>query len=218
MSSASPARAAALRMRELRQAEVEHLHRPSARDLDVRGFQIAMNDPLLVGRFEGLGDLLRDRQRLIDAESDRARSDRPASSPSTSSMTSARITAGCPRGRGCAAMLRMIQGGEHLGFAREPRERSGSRAKASGSDLHRDVAIQLRIASAIDLAHAAGAEGRQDFVSADPRGGQQRHQIFRSAGIIPVASGEPSGFCECLIWGSGWRHLKAVSKWTMCER
>ena len=34
--------------------------------LDVRGFQITMNDPLLVRGFQRLGDLLRDRQRLIE--------------------------------------------------------------------------------------------------------------------------------------------------------
>ena len=49
-----------------RQPEVEHLHGPVASQLDVRGFEIAVDDALLVRRFEGLGDLLRDRQRLID--------------------------------------------------------------------------------------------------------------------------------------------------------
>ena len=34
--------------------------------LDVRGLQIAMDDPLLVRRFERLGDLLRDRQRFVE--------------------------------------------------------------------------------------------------------------------------------------------------------
>jgi hypothetical protein len=33
-------------------------------------------------------------------------------------------------------------------------------------DLDRDLAIQLRVARAIDLAHAAGAERRDDFVRA----------------------------------------------------
>ena len=39
--------------------------------------------------------------------------------------------------------------------------RSGSAANASGQDLERDVALQLRVARAIDLAHAAGAERRR---------------------------------------------------------
>ena len=61
---------------------------PSGAHLDVRGLQIAMDDPLLVRRFERLGDLLRDRQRLVDR--DRAARDAlRQSSPSTSSITSA---------------------------------------------------------------------------------------------------------------------------------
>ena len=55
-----------VRVRELREAEVEHLHHAVRRDLDVRGLQIAMDDPLLVGGFERLGDLPRDRQRLVE--------------------------------------------------------------------------------------------------------------------------------------------------------
>ena len=39
---------------------------PSVTHLDVGGLQIAMDDALLVRRFERLGDLLRDGQRLID--------------------------------------------------------------------------------------------------------------------------------------------------------
>ena len=46
---------------------------PSASHLDVRGLQIAVDDPLLVRRFERVGDLLRDGQRLV--ERDRAARD-----------------------------------------------------------------------------------------------------------------------------------------------
>ncbi len=56
-----------------REPEVEHLHRAISADLDVRGLQIAMDDPLLMCRFEGFGDLLRDGQRVV--ERDRATRD-----------------------------------------------------------------------------------------------------------------------------------------------
>ena len=56
------------RMRELRQAEIKHLHGAVRPHLDVRGFEIAMNDPLFMRRFERLRDLLRDRQRLVDRD------------------------------------------------------------------------------------------------------------------------------------------------------
>ena len=53
-----------------------------------------MDDPLLVRRFERLGDLLRDRQRLVDAESLRARCAVTDPRRSTSSITSARTSSG----------------------------------------------------------------------------------------------------------------------------
>jgi hypothetical protein len=48
----------------LGQAEVEHLHGAVVAHLDVRGLQVAMDDPLFVRRFERFGNLPRDRQRL----------------------------------------------------------------------------------------------------------------------------------------------------------
>ena len=41
---------------------------PSARHLDVRGLEIAMDDPLLVRRLERFGDLFRDQERLINRD------------------------------------------------------------------------------------------------------------------------------------------------------
>ena len=73
---------------ELRQPEIQHLHGAVGSHLDVGGLEIAMDDPLLVRRFERFRDLPRDRQRLID----RDRSMRDAVGerrPSTSSITSA---------------------------------------------------------------------------------------------------------------------------------
>ena len=56
-----------------------------------------------------------------------------------------------------------------LRFALEAREPIGVGRERVGQDLDRDVAIQLRVARAIDLAHPAGAERRQDLVGAEPR-------------------------------------------------
>ena len=54
------------RIRELREPEIEDLHRTVRRDLDIRRLEISMDDPLLVRRFERLADLPRDRQRLVE--------------------------------------------------------------------------------------------------------------------------------------------------------
>ena len=72
-----------------REAEIQHLHRAVGAQLDVRGLQIAMDDPLLVRRFESLGDLPGDRQGLIDRDRAPAAMRCERSSPSTSSITRA---------------------------------------------------------------------------------------------------------------------------------
>ena len=61
----------------------------------------------------------------------------------------------------------MIQRGEDLRFALEAGEAIGIAGEGIRQNLERDVAIQLRIARAIHLAHAAGAKGREDFVRAE---------------------------------------------------
>ena len=55
-------------------------------------------------------------------------------------------------------MFGMIQRGERLRFALEAREPVGIACEGVGQDLDRDIAIQLRIARAIHLAHAARAD------------------------------------------------------------
>ena len=58
--------------------------------------------------------------------------------------------------------VRVIQRGEHARFALEARQAIRDRPRTtSRQDLERDVAPQLRVARAIDLAHAAGAEQRR---------------------------------------------------------
>ena len=53
-------------LEDLREAEVEELDSPVGRDLDVRGLEVAVDDPLLVRRFQGLGDLPRERERFFE--------------------------------------------------------------------------------------------------------------------------------------------------------
>ena len=54
--------------------------------------------------------------------------------------------------------VRMVQRREHFGFALEAGEAFGIVGEARREDFDRDVALQPRVARAIDLAHAAGAE------------------------------------------------------------
>ena len=57
--------------------------------------------------------------------------------------------------------VRMVQRREDFGFALEAREALGVRGEDVGQDLDRDLAFQLRVRRAIDLAHAAGADLRR---------------------------------------------------------
>ena len=57
----------------------------------------------------------------------------------------------------------MIQRREGLGFAREPCEPFGVAYEEIGQHFDRDVAIQLRVARPIHLAHAPGPEGGKDL-------------------------------------------------------
>ena len=54
-----------------------------------------------------------------------------------------------------------------FGFALEARQAIGIARERLGRILMRDVAIQLRVARAIDLAHPAFADRRGDFVDAE---------------------------------------------------
>jgi hypothetical protein len=53
---------------DLRKAEVPQLHHAIRSELDVRRLQIAVDDPSLVRRFQGIRDLSRDRQYLLDRD------------------------------------------------------------------------------------------------------------------------------------------------------
>ena len=79
-----------------------------------------MNDPLLVRRFERVGDLPGDGQGFVEGIAPRAiRCDR--SSPSTSSITSATTSIALVEPVD-AGDVRMVQRREHFRFALKPRE------------------------------------------------------------------------------------------------
>ena len=170
----------------LRETEVEDLDRAVGRELDVRGFQIAMDDAALVRGFERVGDLSRDRQRFV--QRNRPCAMRSASvGPSTSSRTSAR----CLRVLEAVDLrdVRMVQRRERPALrARKRASRSGSAANASGRTLIATSRFSLRVARAIHLAHAARADQRDDFVSADTGAGSHSHRSIDNPPIPQSAN------------------------------
>ena len=75
----------------------------------------------------------------------------------------------------------MREGGDGFGLALEARERGGVRREALGKDFDRDVAVELRVARAVDLSHASGAERPEHLVAADFRPRGQGHREPQSA-------------------------------------
>ena len=88
MLSVSLERSSLGRVERFREAEFQHFDGAVTAHLDVRGFQIAVDDALPVRRLEGFGNLLCERQHSEIGIGPRAM---PSASvgPSTSSITSA---------------------------------------------------------------------------------------------------------------------------------
>ena len=84
----------------------------------------------------------------------------------------------------------MIQRGEHVRLALEARHALGIVAEPVRDDLDRHVATELRVARAIDLAHAPGADKREDLVGAKASAGCQGQKV-RCSRIIPVGGDPP---------------------------
>ena len=171
----------------LREPEVEHLHRAVVADLDVGRLQIAMDDALLVRGFERLGDLLRDRQRFVERN-------RAARDPLREVLAldefhdERRDASGCSSSPWMCAMFGWLSDGERPALRAEAREPIGVAGQRRGQHLDRDVAIQLRVARAIDLAHPAGADERGDFVGPEtgPRSQSQAVLDYMGGAVRPT--------------------------------
>src|ERR1700730_15194323 len=70
----------------------------------------------------------------------------------------------------------MVERREHLCFALESRQPIRVGRKDVGKELDGNVAIELDVARAVDLAHAACAQRRQDFVRSEARASGLRHE------------------------------------------
>ena len=147
---------------------------PSGRDLDVGGLQIAVDDALLVRRFERLGDLLRDRQRLVERNR-AARDPLRQSSPSTSSITSACM----PPDLFEPVDARRCWDDSARRASSASRWKRASRSASAANDvrqhLDRHLALQLGVGRAIHLAHAACADLGGDLMDAESGAGREGH-------------------------------------------
>ena len=74
------------------------------------------------------------------------------------------------------ADVRMAQARNGLGFAVETLARLRIARKMRGQNLDGDDAVKPRIARPVDLAHASGADRRDDLVRAEPGCGREGHR------------------------------------------
>jgi hypothetical protein len=70
----------------------------------------------------------------------------------------------------------VVQRSEDLSFSLEPGEPIGIVGKGIRQHLQRDVAIQLRVARAVHLAHAASAERRDNLIGANSGAGSESQE------------------------------------------
>src|SRR5262249_39637623 len=143
----------------------------------VRGLQVAMDNTFVVGGFERLGDLPANVERFVDGNGT-ARHDvckRFAGNKlQHEELRSVRFRQVVDR-----PDVRMIERSEKMCFALEPNEPIRILREILRQDFDGDFPAELRIACAINLAHAARSERSQDFIRA-----------------------EKSSFCECHEMGA----------------
>ena len=161
------------------ETEIEDLGDAVRRELDVGGFEIAMDDAALVRRVERVDELTCDRDRLVDREFPL----RPHPRVERLPLDQLHHDGGEPRpllqavdGRN----IRVVERRQNPRFALEPCEPVLIRREQPWQNLDRDLAMQLGIARAVDLAHAACAQLREDLIGTESCADIERHRL-RSA-------------------------------------
>src|SRR2546428_6144786 len=72
--------------------------------------------------------------------------------------------------------VRMGKGGDRARSVLKALQPRGIRRDRFGEDLDRDVAPETRVARAINLPHAAGADRRDDFIGTEARADRESHR------------------------------------------
>ena len=181
----------------LGQAEVEDLHDAVGLNHDVAGLEVAMDDALFVRRVQRVGDLTRDVERVSEIQRPRPATVRReavglrtlsegCARPAPTARSRDDVGQRLPRHQlhderlDAVAFLqpvdlrdvRMIERRQQARFARKPSAAVGVGRQVRRQHFDGDVAPELRVARAIDLAHAAGTDPRLDQVDAEPASGQ----------------------------------------------
>jgi hypothetical protein len=142
---------------------------PSSRTFISAGFRLRWLTPCSHAAFKGLGNLGGDRERFVKRNwtlRDAVRERRPLDQLHDESRDAVALFEAVN-----LADVGMVQRGENLRLAFEAREPVAIKSEELGEDLQCDGAIELRVMRAIDLAHAARADGSKNLVRAEARAG-----------------------------------------------
>ena len=153
-----------------------------------------MDDPLLVGRFEGFGDLLGDGQGFVDRDRplrDAVRQRRPLDEFKDQRLDAVRLLQPVD-----APDVGMVQRGEHLGLTLEAGQPVRVGGERLGENLERHVAVELGVAGLIDLTssrqESPRATGRcsSSPLAACFRGGATISRPYPSCTPAPLRTGQ----------------------------
>jgi hypothetical protein len=161
----------------LRQAEVEQLG-ARFRQHHVARLEVAVDNAGAVRGVERTGDVDGDRQRF------RQREGKSSLSAPRQTLLERLAVNQLHDEKGGAVVIADIEERADVGvgelregtrFAVEPLAQLRVGGERTGQHLDRDGPIEPRIAGLVDLAHAAGADGRDDLVGSKACAGRQRH-------------------------------------------
>ena len=161
----------------LGEAEVEHLHRAVASDLDVGRLEVPVDDAEVMGGLDACGDLLRDAQRLVERYrplDEAIREGRPLHQLEDEGGDAA----GCFEAVD-APDVRMVEGRERSRLAFESGDTRRIGDERVRQDLEGDVTSKPRVTRAIHDTHPAGAKCGQHLVGPETTAGTERHQMGR---------------------------------------
>jgi hypothetical protein len=153
------------RLERPRQAKVQHLDGAIGTNLDVGGLEIAVNDALLMRRFERVGNLPRNPDRLVDW--DRPFDDAIGERHPVDQLQDERGGAACSLHAVDRSDVRKIQRSERPRLAIETRKTLGVHRNRVRKYFDRHLSPEVGVRGAIDLAHSTNANLVGDLVRAD---------------------------------------------------
>ena len=163
-------------IRELREAEIEHLDAAvvlTLSDHDVAGLQVAVRDAFLVGGRDGIGHGNRNRQDLVESQA--AFRNHFGEGPSFDQLHREERHAVDGLDRMNRDDVRMVERGDGPGLALEALAAFGIECRRVRQHLERDEPVEPRVPRFVDLAHTPAAERGDDLVRPETHACGERH-------------------------------------------